>query len=440
MNRTMLSVGLRLLIFLGVTACAPQLPPATSVAESSSTALIASSTPLQEVTLTSAPAPTVTEAIPITGRLMKPADRMLAPGTLIYDVESSGVAAPYGDSYRINRLERPFLQNMLYVPDLDIVSFNLSEDVDWYYVSIELKGFDPNNSIGINYGVEIDVNGDGYGDSIVWAHPPYGNRWDTTTVQVFVDSDHDSAGRSSEQSDAVFDGNGYDRIIFDGESSENADPDLAWVRSDAGENATVQFALKKSWIGSSFQIGVISDAGLKDVSKFDYNDRFTEADAGSPVRTNSNYPLGALYAVDNTCWQSYGFGIQTPASEPKFCPTFVFLTATAKPQANGRPPTATALVTAPVTEEAPTHQPQEPSPTACVPDFDPLECGDDPGYNEETCQCNIPTEEPTPTDEPVPTDPPTEEPTPTDPPVPTDPPTEPATEPPQPTDPPARLP
>src|SRR5688572_24526940 len=137
MNRNMLSSGLRFFMIMGVTACAPQLPSPMPVAQPAATTIIASSTPLREVTLTSAPVPTITEAIPITGRLMKPADVLLAPGKLIYDVESSGVAAPYGDSYKINRFERPFRQNMIYVSDLDIVSFNLSEDADWYYISIE---------------------------------------------------------------------------------------------------------------------------------------------------------------------------------------------------------------------------------------------------------------------------------------------------------------
>src|SRR3990172_5100870 len=88
-------------------------------------------------------------------------------GTYIYDVESSGTAAerraPYGDSYNINRLERPFLQDMTYVSDLDIVRFSVSQDDAWFYVSIKLITNDPNNSLGINYGVELDTNHDGFG-------------------------------------------------------------------------------------------------------------------------------------------------------------------------------------------------------------------------------------------------------------------------------------
>lgn len=399
MNRNMLSSGLMFLIIMGVTACAPRLPPPTPVAQPASTTIVVSSTPLREATFTLAPVPTITDAIPITGRLMQPAEILSAPGKLIFDVESSGVAAPYGDTYRINRFERPFLQNMIYVSDLDIVSFNLSEDADWYYVSIELSGTDPNNSIGINYGVEIDLNGDGFGDYIIWAHPSYTKQWDTGTVQVFIDSNHDSAGASSKQSDAVFDGNGYDRLVFDGARSQNDDPDLAWVRMDAGQYATVQFAFKKSLIGSSFLIGVISDAGLKDISRFDYNDYIREADAGSPVRTNPNYPLELLYAVDNTCWQAYG--IQSAANQAKSCPTEALPTSTLRPPSNGLPPNALPTLSSTVlvidtTEPAPptnTELPPPPTNTACEP---PTDC--EYGYDPDTCQCYPP---PDPTEPPI---------------------------------------
>jgi hypothetical protein len=220
-------------------------------------------------------------------------------------VESSRRAAPYGDSYNVNLLERPFLQDMEYTPDLDIVTFNLSEDADWYYVSIELSGNNPNNSLGINYGVEIDLGTDGFGDFLIWAKPPYTAEWETVNVQVYSDLDHDSAGVSSARSDAVFNGNGYDNLVFDGASIQSADPDVAWVRTTADPRGVIQFAYKKSLTGPVFMLGIVADAGLKDVSKFSYNDYFLEADAGSPVRSERYYPLGAIYAVDNTCWEAY---------------------------------------------------------------------------------------------------------------------------------------
>ena len=306
--------------------------------------------------------PDATGLIPVTGHLLTPAANASNPAEMIDDVESSGTGpegrAPYGDSYKLNRFERPFLQDMTYVPDLDIHKFGISEDQDWYYVSIQLIGDDPNREPGINYGAEIDRNADGFGDYLIWAHPPYQEQWDTSNVQVFQDSNQDEGGLSATQSDAGFEGDGYDTLVFDGSAQDNDDPDLAWVRWIAGEKAIVQFAFKKSWSGPGFMVGVVSDAGLKDVSKYDYNDYLTNVEAGSPVRDNENYPLGSLYAVDNTCWEAYG--MHTTGYEPKLCQPL------AKPT------------------RIPSHNADEPgAPTmAC----DPVPAC--PSYNPETCECN----------------------------------------------------
>ena len=64
--------------------------------------------------------------------------------------------------------------------------------------------------------------------------------------------------------------------------------------------------------------GALADANLKDVSKLDYVDRFTEEEAGSPVRDKKYYPLKALFAVDNTCREAHGFN--PTGYEPMLCP------------------------------------------------------------------------------------------------------------------------
>jgi hypothetical protein len=282
-------------------------------------------TPVPETSLPPSPPPNTIPA-PVTPAIVhvsQPANEVSSAG-LVYDVDSSGTApekrAPYGDSYNLNRLERPFSQDMTYLPDLDIVTFQVSEDDTWIYVSIQLIGLNPNNDLGINYGVEIDNDADGYGDYIVWARPPYTEDWTADNVQVFQDKNHDTAGYSPVKSDAPFDGDGYETLIFD--VGVGDDPDLAWVRIKASARATVQFAFKRTLTDGSYMLGVLADTGLKDVGQLDYVDRFTLLQAGSPVRSDIDYyPLKALYAVDNTCWQAYGF---VPTGyEPKLCPPIV---------------------------------------------------------------------------------------------------------------------
>ncbi len=287
--------------------------------------------------------------------LILPSDTAPA-GRLVYDVESSGTAAekraPYGDSYDINRLERPFMQDMTYLPDLDIVTYMVSEDDNFWYVSVELIGTDPNNTLGINYGVELDLDHDGFGEYVVWANPPYSPAWDTIPVRIFQDKNHNTAGLSGEKSDAPITSDGYETLIFNGGPGD-ADPDMAWVRVNAGFQATIQFAFKKSWAGTVFMLGVVADGGLDDVQQLDYVDRFTEAEAGSPVKDKVFYPLKALFAIDNACREAFGF--KPNGFEPQLCP-----------------------------REAPT---SGKTPRACVqPDY----CVS-PGYewNQESCTCTV---------------------------------------------------
>ncbi len=290
-------------------------PPATQPAAIPPSEIPPTSIPVLE------PTAILETAIPEYTHILVPATSS-QHGKRVYDARSVDTApeqrAPYGDSYDINRLERPFTQEMTYIPDLDIVSFTLTSDAEWHYVSIEMLGKGPNNEIDIRFGVEIDNDADGFGDVLIWANAPYSQDWTNENVKVYLDRNHNSAGLSPVRSDAPLTTDGYESPIFDLLGGLVDDPDLAWVRTTYEANATVQFAFKRSLIESSFMLGVIADAGLRDPAQLDYVDRFTEADAGSPVRSNPYYPLGELYLVDNTCREAYGF---TPTGyEPMLCP------------------------------------------------------------------------------------------------------------------------
>jgi hypothetical protein len=296
--------------------------PVPATATEDMPAVSATATQADAATATMAPSPTPelpTPTITVSHSLIP--STIVKPGKLINDVVSVDTAAekraPYGDSYDLNRFERPFMQDMTYVADLDIVSFNLAYDEKFFYVSIELVGTDPNNDLGINYGVELDMNADGFGDMIIIAHPPYSVNWSTDNLQIVQDTNRDTGGLSAEKAEAPLPGDGYDEVIFDGGRGAGDDPDLAWVRVNAGPKATVQFAFKRTWAGTRFLYGVIADGGLKSVADMDYVDRFTEEQAGSPIKNNQYYPLKALYAVDNVCREA--FGMTGTQQEPQRC-------------------------------------------------------------------------------------------------------------------------
>lgn len=315
------------------------------------TATIPLETDLPAVTL----APTAVLVLDVQHSLFPAAS--FTEGRPIFDVESNDTGAekraPYGDSYAFNILERPFLQDMTYIADLDISSFNIRRSDDWYYVSFDIIGTDPNNPLGILYGVELDQDLDGFGDFMIIAEPPYAEEWSTTGVRVYADANRDAAGDSPNKSDAPFTSDGFETFLFDGSQPNNADPDLAWTRF-YGEHS-IQFAFKSSWAGESFMYTVITDAGLKDVTSMDYNDRFSPAEAGSPVRSSEHYPLLSLYAVDNTCRGAIGF---TPKGyESRLCSVLAPPTPTTKPTLVTVTPTADSLACQPPPEGCPADAP-----------------------------------------------------------------------------------
>jgi hypothetical protein len=254
--------------------------------------------------------PTVEPSIvPNVEHMSMPADPGV-PKSEIADPESKETAdkkyAPSGDEYNLNLFERPFDEKMIYRPDVDIVKASLSRDNVYYYVTIFLAGLDVDKTIpSANYGVEIDTNNDGRGDYLIWTESPLNTTWSTDRVHVYTDPNGDVGGKHPLSSDAPTTGNGYDGLIFT--ADKNSDPDLAWSRQAMDSTKAVQIAFKLDLTGAvkSFLWGVYADDGLKDPGAFTYNDRFTSQEAGSPLQKSDQYPLKALYLVDNTCRAGY---------------------------------------------------------------------------------------------------------------------------------------
>ena len=229
------------------------------------------------------------------------------------DTNSSTTAdenqAPGGDDYYNNQLERPFTANeMVYHPDIDIQKAEIASDDDFFYFSIYLK--DVNSDTGdlpATYGAEIDTDLDGRGDFLFLCEAPNQTEWAIEMASGYTDSNDDVGGKQPTYPEAPTDGDGYDKVIFSMDVLD--DPDGVWCRKAPGSEVKVDIAVKRTLIDSPkiFAWGVWADASLADPALFDYNDQFTYAEAGSPYKVNSNYPINGLYLVDNTCRESYGF-------------------------------------------------------------------------------------------------------------------------------------
>ncbi len=287
-------------------AATPAAPPTPAVPA----APVAAPTipPTAEMPTDIAPAPTVVQHIAF------PSNNAPALTVRGYDAISESTAAekraPYGEHYDRNLFERPFDPAMEYYPGLDVRSFSLAADNTWYYVTIELVGWD--ETIFTHYGVELDLDLDGFGDFLIITGNNLTTEWQAENVRVYEDTNHDTAGLSPTTADSPFTGDGYD-------TQREDDPDLAWARrAQANGRPQVQIAFKRSLAGNRFMFGVVADAGWVNPFDYDYNDRLPEAQAGSPIIKSPYYPVQGLFMFDNTCRQAYGF--EPSGLEARICP------------------------------------------------------------------------------------------------------------------------
>ncbi|MDK2981631.1 MAG: hypothetical protein PWQ55_1978 [Chloroflexota bacterium] len=254
-----------------------------------------------------APPEPVAEVTPTRDQLM-PGEPSGSQGQ-IEDADSSRSASDKrvlsGDSYLSNFYERPFTEDeMLYLPDVDIIEASFTSDADFFYVNIDLQGLNQEtNDLIASYGVELDVDTDGRGDYSVWALNPSGTTWTTQDVSVLRDSNNDVGGPDAYISDAPWQGNGYDETV------DNTGREAAWVRVSPYDDTIVQIAVNRNLVGDPEELlwGVWADNGPQSPQQFDYDDTYTYRQAGSPISGNQYYPLASVHSVDNTCRRPWNF-------------------------------------------------------------------------------------------------------------------------------------
>ena len=238
----------------------------------------------------------------------------------VCEVTGAQGRAPGGDQFELNRYERPFeASSMQYLPFLDIKRAELDHQAPWIYIALWLVA-PPSERGELQplYGIEFDTDIDGRGDFLVWGSVPTSSVWTTDGMQVWTDANDDVGATHPLKPDAPAVSSGYETSIFN--AGRGIDPDGAWIRLGAGGGGDIQLAIKESLLGSppTFMWNAWTDAGLQQAGWFDYNDHFTSAEAGSPlVEMKDLYPIKAIFAVDNTCREAFGF---TPGgTEPGVC-------------------------------------------------------------------------------------------------------------------------
>jgi hypothetical protein len=302
-----------------------------------------------ESTAPAGSAPTETAGAPIPSDTPQPTDTLLPTATytivhlmtpantsgttrFITDIQTKDYAAQKkavgGDDFSTNRYERPFTaKEMVYLSDVDLTQVQMRIASPWVYITFEFAAPRAEGIGQTMYGAEFDTNKDGRGEYLVWGASPPSGTWTTDGVEVWKDSNYDVGGPTPQITNAPWNlGDGYDKNLI--ASGKGDDPDLAWIRHIEG-GAKVQLAFKYSAIGNASQFlwNGLADAGVRNLKWFDYNDHFTQLEAGSPYPAQTTlYPLNALYALDNTCRDAYGF-IPT-GTEPGLCMYFGSISGT----------------------------------------------------------------------------------------------------------------
>jgi hypothetical protein len=228
-----------------------------------------------------------------------------------------------GDDFRRNQFERPYTAGeMVYLPDLDIVDFGITSDDQFFFIGIELAGLNSEtNDVSGYYGVEIDRNRDGRGEILLAVRGPYSTEFTADNVVVMVDQNGDVGGLKPSRPDEGSTGDGYDGVIFDlSQNVHPEDPDLAWVRVIEGERPTVEIAYRK-WIfkdgNEVFMWSVWASGQGVEPGKFNWHDNITVAEAGSPNKSDPDYPIKGIAELDNSCRVPLGF--DAVGNEPLGC-------------------------------------------------------------------------------------------------------------------------
>jgi hypothetical protein len=230
-----------------------------------------------------------------------------------------------GDDFKNGKYERPFDQSMNYLPSVDLVTIQLSrEDPLWIYAHMKVqKPFSEHPDVNTHFLLEIDTNLDSRGDLLIITGQPQTTEWSTETVKILTAPDVNIGGVSVVKPDEnLSESRGYYEVLFD--NGTGADPDMAWSRLSKSNPAMVEIAFKNSLIGGEkgkFIWLPWSDAGMLDWSMFEFNDHLTLAQAGYPLKEDAqNYPVKALWGVDNTCRIPSQF---TPTGYmPGLCPNY----------------------------------------------------------------------------------------------------------------------
>ncbi|MDP3682401.1 MAG: hypothetical protein Q8S01_00570, partial [Ignavibacteria bacterium] len=191
------------------------------------------------------------------------------------------------DNWKKDKLERPAdAPNGTYFPEIDIVRAEMGTNQIWMFAKISLyKDAAGQLPPELNLGFEIDTDLDSRGDYLILANGLNSTDWTTDGVQVWWDQTNDVGGNKPHVPDGKT-GDGYETLLFD--AGQGLDSDLAWVRINPEDRASVEFAFKPSFLPENQVFTWWAWATLQDFLPIDMELVDSQQDTES-------------WKIDNTC-------------------------------------------------------------------------------------------------------------------------------------------
>lgn len=225
-----------------------------------------------------------------------------------------------GDEFLIGRFERPFTSDMDYLGYLDIVkSTMVRTDPRFIYVTIQVaEALSSAEKKPAYYGLEVDMNLDGRSRYLIRGSRPLTEEWTVQDVDVWRSSSSEQPLAALGAGIPVTGAFGFDVSML--RAGKGDDIDLAWIRLAPGLPDTVEIAFKNSLAGGEkgkFVWRPFTDGAPFDPKQYDLQNSFTLEQAGSPIIGEKDYPLKAVFAVDNTCRVASGY--EATGKEPGIC-------------------------------------------------------------------------------------------------------------------------
>ncbi len=199
---------------------------------------------------------------------------------------------------------------MNYLGYIDIVkSTMIRSDPRFIYVTIQVANpVDSADEKPAYFGLEIDLNLDGRSRYLIRGSRPLTEEWTVEDVDVWESTSSEQNLTESGSGIPVTGTAGFDVSLL--LAGKGEDIDLAWIRQSPGVNDTVEIAFKNSLVGGEkgkFIWRPFTDGAPFAPKLYDLQNSFTLEQAGSPISGEKDYPLKAVFAVDNTCRVSSGY-------------------------------------------------------------------------------------------------------------------------------------